>query len=154
MNPILLVEEVVGKMDSEPRFIAADWSEVASELSTLMYDKTQDGTKYPLIVMSPIFTETRGGTYSEFTTSFYFITATNKNYTTKQRLELVFDDILEPLFAEFLYTMFREGVFTFDKNPVQNNEVRIDHTREYLFLPPNELNDIIDCLKINLTLKK
>jgi hypothetical protein len=50
--------------------------------------------------------------------------------------------------------MFREGKFTFDKNPVQNNEIRIDHTREYLFLPTNEMNDIIDCLKINLTLKK
>ena len=45
MNPILLVEEAVKKMESEPRFIAADWNEVASELSTLMYDKTQDGTK-------------------------------------------------------------------------------------------------------------
>lgn len=155
-HSITIVKEVIDKMESQPRFIAADWGETNELNSLLAYDKTKDGTQYPLIIMNPNYVEDWSdttGVSREFTTDFYFITDTKDGYTTEERCEEIYEKILYPLFDEFLYTAFRENKFIFDENPNMANEFFIPHTKEHLYYRPNILNDIIDTLKITITLK-
>jgi hypothetical protein len=155
-SAIKIIKEVVNQMDNPPRFIAEGWDESSSLLSYLEFDHENDGKKYPLLILDPYFEEECGiesASESSFNAIFYFITETQSEYTTEQRIDNVYTPILYPLLVDFIYTAFRSGKFVFDKNPVMSNEIRLEHKKEHLWYAPNRLNDIVDALKINLTLK-
>lgn len=151
-----IIETVIGQMQSQPRFIADSWENVVNANKGNAYDKTKDGTRYPLIVCNPMFEERRGieiGVKSEITTDFYIVAETKKEWTPKERIDNVYTPILSPLFDEMIYTMYRSGKIEFNEiNPIAKQRF-INCTTENLYYAPNNLNDIVDALKVNITLK-
>lgn len=150
-----IIKESIQAMPTNPRFYAGNWEEVCNDNKLLAYDKTKDSQRYPLIVLSPIFTEKRGeelGIACEVDVTIYIITETNKNYTVEQRIENVYKPIIVPLYNEMIYTMFRKGKIKFDEVPMSHsNYVKCE--TENLYYEENKLNDIVDALKININLK-
>jgi len=156
IEPILIIKDIVEGMTNAPRFIAGNWTEALKLNSLQSYDKTKDGTRYPLIVLDPNFVISEGAETSrngEFECDFYFIARTDKNYTVVERLENVYEQTLNPLVTNFFYTMYRSGKFVFDRTKDIEKGYFIGLQRENLYYAPNVLNDIVDTVKVKIKLK-
>lgn len=155
-EPILIIKDVVEGMNNAPRFIAGNWTEALKLNSLQSYDKTKDGTRYPLIVLDPNFTITEAnetGRNGEFECDFYFIVRTESNYTVVERLENVYEPIINPLINSFFYAMYRSGKFVFDRTKNIEKGYFIGLERENLYYAKNVLNDVVDTVKIKIKLK-
>lgn len=147
-----VIKEVVEQMNV--RFMVCPQSEASTELAMLSYDKSQ--VKYPLIILDPIFDEKCGqenGVESEFNATFYFCVDSEENYTNQQREDINYVGRLYPIVETFFYFIFRSGKFVFDMNPQMCNERFLPHERANLYKAPNQLNEIIDVLKLTINLK-
>lgn len=155
-EPILIIKSVIESMENAPRFISGNWNEVLKLNSLTSYDKSKDGTRYPLVFLDSRFAIREGvetGRNGEFDAEFYFITRTEKNYTVVERLNNVYEPILNPLINSVFYAIYRKNVFVFDREINIEKGYFIGLERENLYYAPNVLNDIVDTVKIKIKLK-
>jgi hypothetical protein len=149
------IRTIVDKMESGPRFYAGNFDYISNQLSLLGLDAGNDLTKYPLIFLDTDTEESRGEQTNvgcETTITLYFIKDTNKDYSDEECIDNNFITTLVPLFDEFFASCYRSNEFVFD------NIVRMQKSN---FLPMKTknlyrkifVNDIVDALKIDVTLK-
>lgn len=150
-----VIKEVIEKMETAPRYLIGEWKEAAQENSFLAYDKENDGNKYPLIFLDRKFPKKEGeekGVAYSCTVDLYFIVETEENYTTQQRLDNTYVQLYE-LWNEFKFTGFKWNKFVYDFGENLPNETFQQAELEHLYFRPNNLNDIVDVLKVTTTLK-
>lgn len=152
-NLYSIFETIVTGMDSAPAFSFGYWPEVRQDLMLKGRDKTNDGTKYPLIVMGTDFEEKRGYTYlAEINPKFYLIAESKQNYSTPERIDNVYVPMLYPLYEEFI-----EALKGSSRVHPGNGGKEFIHTKRDLFYMgfakeganQNQLNDILDAVELS-----
>ena len=169
-EPYDIFKQIVAKMPSSPRFVSDNWEGVRNLMAKLGYDKTQDGSHYPLIVLDTNYSPTSGdimGANEYWTARLYFIDRTQADYSVEDRNDNSFKANIYPLINEFLYFSFRSTLLIFDSEPFprvyinQDGEyvAEVPQTREKLpFLKgkdvkQNQLNAIVDAVALEISIK-
>lgn len=148
-----IFEDLVDNMTSNPSFSFGYWPEIHQELLLKGKNKANDGTKYPLIVMHSDFEEKRGEQnyiLAEINPKFYLITESKQNYTTAQRITLVYNTVLYPLYEEFMTALKSSG------DLISGTGLRdFEHTKKDLFYlgslnaNQNKISDVVDAIELS-----
>lgn len=155
MTPVERIRLIVTK-NNLPRFFVGNNIEFTEEFSLLDENKSNDGTKYPCILMDSQFVEEKGkekGVLSIFKGTFYFVYPSKLEYTKEQRIANIYNIYIYPMEQNFLKALFRSTNFVFDDDININKLDYITRTSEEIDKAKNKLNDVIDVLKIELELK-
>lgn len=133
-----------------PYFLFEKWVGAANEVSINHFVTNYTKQNYPLVLALLDITEDReqmgGSVYSEFQINFFIINKTEIDSTAKYRLENNFKTILIPIY-EKLMTALKESYYTI----IENNLLPHSYTERYY--QPNQLNDIVDAIELNMNLK-
>lgn len=156
-----IFEDLVDNMTSNPSFSFGYWPEIHQELLLKGKNKSNDGTKYPLIVMHSDFEEKRGSQnyiLAEINPKFYLIAESKQNYTTAQRISLVYETVLYPLYEEFMEALQSSKSLVSGAGPRD-----FEHTKRDLFYigslaaNQNKISDVVDAIELsfgNLKIRK
>jgi len=164
VNVFKILKDACSLIESDPSVVYGYWIDVRNALASLSYDKTKDGTKYPLIIINAGTTGISGEVMFEGekldSLRFYLITQAKLNESFENKMLNRYEAILFPLLDDMIKALEKSNKVRFyNKNSMKTYEY------EYTLLPyiktdekeqQNQLHDIVDAMEIkfkNFTLK-
>jgi hypothetical protein len=161
MNIESIFSDIVKTINPSTRFIFGNWIEISNNLALLELDKSNDGLKYPIIVMHNDFDEVDEDkvTCTNIEPTFYIITEAINDETSAVRLSTTYANVIYPLWDKFKFALFDSNLLVWDNENNLETEKYLPCTRKNLYYLTNEtkeqnkLNDIVDAMSIKLTIK-
>lgn len=133
-----------------PYFLFEKWDGAANEVSLNHFISNYSKQNYPLILVLLDISENReqlgGSIYSELSLNIFIINKTEVDVTAKYRLENNFKTVLIPIYEKLINALKNSYYTIIDNNLLQHN-----YTERYY--QPNQLNDFVDAIELNLNLK-
>ncbi len=108
VNVFKILTDICELIPSKPTVVCGYWTEVRNSLAQMGYDKTKDGTKYPLIIINTNVVFKDGNVLFNGAEldgiRFYIVCESDIKESFTQKMETKYKNIIFPLFDEMIET--------------------------------------------------